>query len=141
MKIIICASLSATNEILNIKKKLEEKGHEVEIPHGVKNPEVRERIRNRKVVINSEEANEKIKYNVLKKYYELIKQNDVVLVVNPKKTGIEGYIGGNTFLEMGFAHILGKKIFCLYSLPTLSYTAEMMAMNPVVIQGDLGKIK
>ncbi len=36
MKIIICGSISAAQEILSVKKQLEARGHEVEIPEGVK---------------------------------------------------------------------------------------------------------
>jgi len=141
MKIVICGSLSATKEILEVKEKLEEVGHVVEIPHGVKNAEVQKRIKNRKIVIDSEEAEEKEKYDVIRKYYNLIKKSDAILVVNPKRKGVEGYIGGNTFLEMGFAHVLEKKIFCLYLLPKTSYLAEILAMKPIILNGDLSKIE
>jgi len=141
MKIIICGSLTATNEILMAKEKLISQGHQVEIPHGVKDLEVRKRIKNRKQIIHSEEAREKVKYGVIKQYYELIKQHDVVLIVNPEKKGIKGYIGGNTFLEMGFAYVLGKKIYCLHPIPEMSYTAEILAMGSVVLYGKLTRIK
>jgi len=141
MKIIICGSLTATNEILRVKEELMLQGHQVEIPHGCKNLEVRKRVKNRKVIIDSEEADEKTKYDVIKKYYKLIKEHDMVLIVNPKKKGIKGYIGGNTFLEMGFAYVLRKNLYCLYSIPEMSYTAEILAMKPVILHGDLGKIK
>ena len=140
MNIVICGSLTAANEILETKKRLEKTNHKVEIPHGVRNFEVRKRIKNRKVIIDSEEGEEKIKYGVIKKYYQLIKKSDTVLVVNPEKKGIKGYIGGNTFLEMGFAHILGKKLYCLYPLPKMPYTAEIIAFKPVILNGNLNKI-
>ncbi len=140
MKIIICGSLTATREILEIRDKLEAKGHEVEIPHGCKNLGVRKRVKNRKVIIDSEEAEEKTKYDVIKKYYELIKKHDVVLVINPDKKGVSGYIGGNTLIEMAFGYVLGKKIYCLYPLPKMSYTAELLAMKPIILNGDLEKL-
>ena len=141
MKIVICGSLSATEEIIEVKKSLEKRGFFVEIPHGAKNPEVRKRIKNRRVIICSEEAEEKQKYAVIKKYYEEIKNGDAVLIVNPTKNGIPGYIGGNTFLEMGFAHVLNKPIYCLYPLPDMPYLAELMAFKPKIINGDLKKLK
>jgi nucleoside 2-deoxyribosyltransferase len=140
MKIIICGSLTAAKEILKVKRKLEEQGYQVEIPHGVKNLEVRKRIKNRKTIIDSEEAEEKLKYGVIKKYYKLIKKSEAVLVVNPTKKGIKNYIGGNTFLEMGFAYVLEKKLYCLYSLPKMPYLAEMTAMKPIILNGDLSRI-
>src|SRR3989344_1094724 len=103
MKIIICGSISAAEEILSAKKKLEDMRYEVEIPEGVKN-------------------------------------FDVVLVVNPEKRGVQGYVGGNTLIEMAFGHVLGKKLYVLNPLPELSYTSEILAMQPVVINGNLSMI-
>lgn len=136
MKIIICGSITAAKEILDIKTKLEGMGHEVEIPHGVKNKEFWDRTENN----NPEKAEDKIKHNLIRSYYEKIKQHDAALVVNVDKKGVKNYIGGNTFLEMGFAHVLNKKLYCLNPLPELSYTAELAAMQPTVINGNLNLI-
>jgi len=136
MKIIICGSISAAKEILEIKTELEKVGHEVEIPEGVKHLDEWEGDGAEK----SEKADRKIKYDLIRGYYEKMKNYDAVLIVNPKKKGVEGYIGGNTFLEMGFAYVLNKKIYCLHLLPELSYVSEIMAMQPVILNGDLTKI-
>ena len=69
-----------------------------------------------------------------------MKEYEVVLVVNPEKTGVAGYIGGNTLIEMAFGHVLGKKLYVLYPLPDLSYTAEILAMQPMVLNGDVSKL-
>jgi len=61
--------------------------------------------------------------------------------VNYDKRGIKNYIGGNSFLEMGFAHILQKKIFLLNGIPEIIYSDEIKAMQPTVLNGDLSKIK
>lgn len=137
MKIIICGSISTADEILRVRKELESKGHEVEIPEGVK----REEIRTKTNASHEERANIKVKYDLIRGYFEKIRLNDVVLVVNPEKKGIPGYIGGNTLIEMAFAHVLNKPLYCLYELPDLSYTSEIRAMQPVVLNGDLTKIK
>ncbi len=63
------------------------------------------------------------------------------LAVNIDKKGIKNYIGGNTFLEMGFAHVLDKKIFLLNEIPDISYKDEIKAMQPIILNGDLSKIK
>lgn len=78
--------------------------------------------------------------NFIKAYYEKIKKYDIVLVVNPEKKGVKGYIGGNTLIEMAFAHVLNKKLFCLYTLSELPYTAEILAMKPIILNGDLSKL-
>ena len=137
MKIIICGSISAAEEILNIKKKLGAASHEVEIPEGVKSLE----LRGRTEVSHEEKAEDKIKGDLIRGYFEKMKNYDVVLVVNPEKRGVKGYIGGNTLIEMAFGHVLGKKLYVLNALPELSYTSEILAMQPVVINGDLSLIK
>jgi len=137
MKIIICGSIGCADEIIRVKKKLEEMGCLVEIPEGVKNREIRAKTE----ASATEKADIKIKYDLIKGYFEKMKNYEVVLIVNPEKNGIAGYIGGNTFLEMAFAHILNKKLYCLYPLPKMSYSAEIMAMQPEVLHGQLEKIK
>ena len=137
MKIIICGSITAAEEILDIQTKLKAAGHEVEIPHGVKNKEYWGRTE----IAISEKAGDKVKNDVIRAYYEKIKNYDAVLVVNVDKRGIKNYIGGNTFLEMGFAHVLNKKLYCLNPLPDLPYTAELEAIQPIILNGDLSKLK
>lgn len=136
MKIIICGSISAAEEILDVKAKLEMAGHEVEIPEGVKS----EFMINRTEVSQEEKASDKIKFDLIRGYYNKIKEHEAVLIVNPEKRGVKGYIGGNTFLEMGFAYVLNKKTYCLHPLPELSYTNEIMAMQPIILDNDLKKI-
>ena len=70
-----------------------------------------------------------------------IEKCDAILVLNYDKKGIVNYIGGNTFLEIGLAFWLGKKIFLLHPIPEMDYKAEMHAMQPVVLQGDLSLLQ
>lgn len=62
------------------------------------------------------------------------------MAVNEKKNGIENYIGGNTFLEMSFGHVLDKPVYILNNIPKLSYTSEIIAMQPIILKGNLSKI-
>ncbi|MEK6937734.1 MAG: hypothetical protein AABX04_01690 [Nanoarchaeota archaeon] len=52
-----------------------------------------------------------IKYDSIRNYWKVIQEADAVLIANFDKKGIKNHIGGNSFLEMGFAHVLNKKIF------------------------------
>ena len=133
MKIIICSSISAVDEVLVTKKLLKEMGHIVEIPEGIKN----KFIRSRTEVSSSEKAADKIKYDLVRSYYEKIKNNDAVLVVNPEKRGIRGYIGANTLIEMAFAHVLRKKLYVLNPLPDMQYSAEIIATQPTILYQNL----
>ena len=137
MKIIICGSITAAQKILNTKSELEKAGHNVEIPHGVKHKEFWDRTE----LPATEKADDKIKNDLIRGYYEKIKHYDAVLVVNVDKRGVKNYIGGNTFLEMGFAHVLNKKLYCLNPLPDLPYTSELAAMQPIIINSNLDLIK
>lgn len=137
MKVIICGSISAASEIERVRDELEKMGHQVEIPEGVKRPEIRAKIN----AATSERADIKIEHNLIKGYYEKMKDYDAVLVVNPELKGVPGYIGGNTLIEMAFALILNKPLYCLYPVPEMNYSSEILAMQPTILNGDLSKIK
>jgi len=80
-------------------------------------------------------------FDPFKNYFKIIKKSDAVLVVNIHRKGIKGYIGGNTLIEMAFAHVLDKKIFLLHEIPEVSYKDEIEAMKPIILNGDLSSIK
>lgn len=84
------------------------------------------------------------KYNrdAIRVFWKELQGADAVLVLNYDKNGVKNYIGANTFLEMGFAHVLNQKIFILNPLPEFEfYRTEIEAMKPIIINGDLEKIK
>jgi nucleoside 2-deoxyribosyltransferase len=87
-----------------------------------------------------ESAMKKNKDDLIKRYYNKINEADAILVLNIEKKGIANYIGGNTFLEMGFAYVLNKKIYLFNNIPELSYKDEMVAMQPLILNGDFSKI-
>ena len=65
-----------------------------------------------------------------------------MLIVNESKNGIDHYIGGNVLIEMGQAYVNDKKIFFLHGIPTdLPYLDEILAMDPICLEGDIDKIK
>jgi predicted RNA-binding protein with PUA domain len=66
--------------------------------------------------------------------------SDAILVLNFDKNGVKNYIGGNTLMEIGFAHVHDKKIFLLNPIPDMPYKDEIEATDPVVLSGDLSKI-
>lgn len=82
----------------------------------------------------------KIEYDFIREHFRKIEQADAILILNYEKKGIPGYIGGNTFLEMGYAFGLGKKVYLLYGVPDMDYKTEMFAIQPTVIDGDLSRI-
>jgi nucleoside 2-deoxyribosyltransferase len=136
MKIAICGSMSASKKMMEIKDVLEKTGHVVELPkHAEQFASGKWKMESQK-----ESAESKLKDDLIRYHYELIENADAVLIVNEDKNGIKGYIGGNVFLEMGFAYILNKKIFLLNNIPEISYKSEIVAMRPVVLNQNLNKI-
>ena len=80
--------------------------------------------------------------DAIREFWRLMQGADAVLVINLDKHGIKNYIGGNTFLEMGFAHVLDQKIYLLNPVPDMPYyKTEIVAMEPVVINGDFSLLK
>lgn len=134
MKIVICGSLDFTQEIDEVRNKLKENGHEGVIPRGseliLSNAMTLQEIR-------IAGAKHKQDGDVIRYYYKQIQNSDAILVLNYNKRGIKNYIGGNTFLEIGFAHALGKKIFLINPIPEIEYyQTEIEAINPIIIHGD-----
>lgn len=118
MKIVICGSIEFTPKIKEVADILTGYGHEVDIPltsQRIINGELTLEEFKKEKQQNGEGVFRKIKDDVIKRYYEIIRQSDAILVLNLEKNGSINYIGGNTFLEMGFAHVLTKPIY-LYTL-------------------------
>lgn len=144
MKIIICASIDVTPLIKQIKDELEERGHATEIPFMSQKILAGEITLEEYLRVKSESGDgqwrEQAGEDLIKRYYNFIKGADAILVVNGDKKGIKNYIGGNTFLEMGFAYTMDKKIFLLNPLPDMPYRDELEAMKPIILNNDLNKI-
>jgi hypothetical protein len=67
---------------------------------------------------------------------------DAVVVVNKQKNGVDGYIGGATFLEMYDAFRMNKKIFLLNPIPEISLIKdELIGFSPIILNNDLEKVK
>jgi len=144
MKITICGSISSTPKIKDISKNLAEMGIETKIPY------TSGRIIRGEVALEDylaeirENGDKKFRDNtdVIKEHFEFIKNSDAILVVNIDKNGIKNYIGGNTLMEIGFAHVNDKKVFLLNPIPEdVPYVDEIKAMVDEVLNGDLKKIK
>jgi nucleoside 2-deoxyribosyltransferase len=136
MKIIICGSMKVCRKMIEARDELERIGHKVLLP---RHTEEYAKM-NTSDHVHNESVKNKINYDLIRYYYNEIKNSDAVLVINEDLNEIKGYIGGNTFLEMGFAHVLNKKIFLLNPIPEMGYEDEIVAMKPVILEGDLNRI-
>lgn len=82
-----------------------------------------------------------IKGRLIRGYFPELEKADAVLVANEERKGIPGYIGANTFLEMSVAYYLNKPLYLLHPLSEkLDCRDEVVAMQPVVLNGALGEI-
>lgn len=143
MKIAICGSLNFTYEIDKLRNELVELGFEVHIPTSaekiLKGEFLFEEIKSKKE--NGNFSDLVIKNDAIRNYFRIINYCDAVLVANYDKNGVKNYIGGNAFLEMGFAHVLNKPIYLLNDIPEMIYSDEIKAMQPIILSGDLSKIQ
>ncbi len=141
MKITICGSVKFADKLVDIYRQLEKLGHEPvmhEDMFGIADGTAKELIDG----IGLDHSEVKKKHNFIKLWYNLICGSGAILVCNFDKNGIKNYIGGNTLMEIGFAHVNDKKVFLLNPIPDgVPYVDEIKAMADLVIEGDLQKIK
>ncbi len=135
MKILIICSKRFYPNIENIKSRLEQQNHIVNLPNCYDNPNAENEVRNL-----SKEAHAKFKARMFKQSDETIKKMDAVLVLNYDKDDNKNYVGGATFLEMYDAFRAGKKIYMLNDIPNNILKDEIIGFSPIVINGDLNKI-
>lgn len=136
MKIGVVGSMQYTERMLDLRDKLIALGHNAYVtdlaaPFVGKTDEEKEAIK----------IEQKNNQDAIREFWRMMQGGDAILVANFDKHGIANYIGGNTFLEMGFAHVLDQKIFLLNPIPEMPhYKTEIVAMKPVIIHGDLSLI-
>jgi len=137
MKIGVIGSMQYTEKMMEIRDKLISLGHKAFVtklaePFVGKSDEEKERIK----------IEQKQNQDAIREFWRQMQGMNAVLVVNLDKNGIKNYIGGNTLMEIGFAHVLNQKIFLLNPIPDIPfYKTEIEAIKPIVINGDLKKIK
>ena len=139
MKVLIICSKRFYSSIPSIKNELEKK-IEVYLPNCYDDPATEEKMRKLGCV-----EHQKFKAQMYKQSIDTIKNMDAVLVLNFDKITdgkIEkNYIGGATFLEMYDAFRLNKKIYLYNDIPKGILYDEIQGFAPVIINGDLSKVK
>lgn len=146
MKITICGSIAFYDEMLDIKGKLEQLGHQVKLPpFEIKDENgnmisVKEYYSRRKSETDDMSWIWDRKEEAMRLHFQKVEWSEAVLILNHDKNNIPNYIGANTLLEMGLAFHLNKKLFLLNDIPEMNYKEEILGMKPLVINGDLTKI-
>lgn len=136
MKIFIASSKRFYDRIPEIKTELESLGHLVTLPNSYDNPLKEEEMKSKSL-----EAHVSWKSEMLKRDKRNIEPNNAILVLNFAKDGQPNYIGGATFMEIIKAWELNKKLFLYNPIPQSIFTDELIGMNPIILNGDLSKIK
>lgn len=139
MKITICGSLNFIEEMKKIRIRLNEKKHEALMPESAiqgQDNKVWENLR-----LNNKEEYAKIKGKRILLHFNKINSSDAILVLNYDKHEKKNYIGPNTFLEMGYAFGVGKKIFTINPLPEDRNHEELVSLDPICLNNDLNNIK
>ncbi len=122
------------SEMIALQKELESAGHTVFMPIAIANLDYWQEDGAKRVEAKKGQ-------NLVATHMDKIEKSDAILVANYTKGDIKNYIGANTFLEMGFAHYRGKKIYSLNELPDQKYISdELLSFEPVILNGDISKI-
>jgi len=136
MKIFVCCSKHLYHKIPIVKEQLEKLGHEITLPNSYEEPLKEEEIKKL-----SQKEHSAWKGAMLKKQIVKVMDNDAILVLNFDKNSQKNYIGGATFLEMFKAWELGKKLFLFNEVPDGILRDEIIGFSPIILNGDLSKIK
>lgn len=136
MKVGVAGSMQFTEQMMKVCEELEKLGHSTFMSkfkdnYVGKTDEEKE----------AQKLHDKYTNDAIREFWQPMQDANALLVVNLDKHGIKNYIGGNAFLEMGFAHVLNQKLFLMNPIPEMPYYGtEIVAMRPVVINGDLTKV-
>ena len=135
MKITICGSQTFGTEMGKAQEYLKKKGFEVFVPeHLVTEEEYSAKYSREKLL--------EMKPIWTKSHFKKIEKSDAILIMNHEKKGTRGYFGSNTLIELSVAFYLGKKIFLLNPIEVNHpHYDEIVGINPIILNGDLDKLK
>ena len=120
--IILCGSMKVKDKILEIAETLEKNGYNVLIPR---------------------ECFEDLdKATASRIHFDKIcdSNNEIVLVVNATKNGIDNYIGPNSFAEIAFGFYFNKRVYLLNDIYE-PYKDELEGWKVIPLKGNLDLIK
>ncbi len=150
MKIVLVGSMIFLDKMNSIKSQLENFGHEVTAPT-LTEEEIETGANTFKDYLVSQGGLEnvfpnneiwKIKEKAMLQYKTIIDETDALLVCNFDKQEKKNRIGDNSFMEMGYAFFIGKKIYILQGPPyDDDKIEEVLGMRPVFLGGNIENLK
>jgi hypothetical protein len=136
MKIGIVGSMQFTEKMLEARDELVKLGHDAFVT-SLAEPFIGKTDEEKEII----KIDQKDNLDAIREFWYLMQGADAVLVMNFDKHGIKNYVGGNTLMEIGFAHVLNQKIFLYNPIPEIPYyKSEIEAVKPVIINQDLSLI-
>lgn len=137
---MISGSMAFAKEMYAAKEKLEQLGHEVELPF-----ETEVHLQNPAFVDSlAENLQYCIDNDVIHHSFNLIEKAEAVVVLNYPRKGLDGYIGTSTLMEIAIAYHFRKKIFLMFPIPhfdEVRWAHELAIMQPTILNGDLTKVE
>lgn len=130
--IAVCGSMSHMNKFMEVINQLKSMGF------SVSTPDMTEKF---DWSTFDDDDIRREKGRLVRRHFANISRAKVALVCNYEKNNIEGYIGVNTLMEMACAFAYEKPIYLLNGIPSQNGREEIIAMDPIVINGDLAKIE
>ncbi|MGE0793075.1 MAG: hypothetical protein AB7V77_02750 [Candidatus Woesearchaeota archaeon] len=124
MKLTIVGSIKFVDKYKEVKKYLEEKGHQIILP-------IKDEI--------EEPLPPEVKLKAMEVFNKNLKESDGILVMNYEKNNEPNYMGVNSLMEIGMAFNRGKKIFIFNSIPEFCKD-EVKAIGSVELNGNLDLI-
>lgn len=133
--------MNFAKKMLEVKQELQRLGHEAGVPCDTQ----LFADDSQKTTDNHDENFKRcLEQDIIRRCFDEIAQSDAIIVLNYSKNGKKGYLGASVLMEIGLAYYLRKKIFLLFAPPPVQeekYAHEVLIMQPVILDGDLTKIK
>lgn len=140
--ITLCSSAAFFRKALEIEVRLKKLGFRVKLPHtALKMKQSGDfRVETYKTWFKNKKDYAKKRW-LISNHFRKVIASDAILIVNEKKNGIEGYIGGNTLMEMAIAFHYKKPIYILNPISErLGWKEEVFGLQPIFLNGILEEI-
>ena len=122
INIVICGSMKIKDKIIEVASSLEKMGYNVLLP------------------IECMQGLDKIIASKAHLDRVIDSNNEIILIVNDTKNGIDNYIGPNSFAEIAFGFYYKKRVYLLNGIYE-PYKDELIGWGVIPLYGDLSKIK
>ncbi len=140
--ITICSSAAFFSKALEVGEELKKLGFGVKLPHTAQRMKQSGdfRVETYKTWFKNKKDYARKRW-LINSHFRKVISCDAILVVNEKKNGVGGYIGGNTLMEMAIAFHYKKPIYILHPVSeALGWKEEVFGVHPIFLNGKVEKI-